>query len=102
MVHELYSKDISSKNVIHAKSALPWQQKRTVLTQEILGVMLNCSEDVPWEIIVKHVEKMLVRLQFSGYTQKFRHEVVNAALNAYDDIDYKVSCGERPRYRPYE
>ena len=102
MVHEFYSKDISSKAVIHAKSALPWQQKRTVLTQEMLRVMLNCSEDVPWEIIVKHVDKMVLRLQFSGYTQKFRHEVVNAALKAYDDIGRKVSCGERPRYRPYE
>ena len=102
MVHEFYSKDISSKAVIHAKSALPWQQKRTVLTQEMLRVMLNCSEDVPWEIIVKHVDKMVLRLQFSGYTQKFRHEVVNAALKAYDEIGRKVSCGERPRYRPYE
>ena len=102
MVHEFYSKDISSKAVVHAKSALPWQQKRTVLTKEVLRVILNCSEDVPWETIVKHVEKMVLRLQFSGYTQKFRHEVVNAALKAYDVIKDKVSRGERPLYRPYE
>ena len=45
---------------------------------------------------------MVLRLQFSGYTQKFRHEVVNAALKAYDVIKDKVSRGERPLYRPYE
>ena len=64
MVNEFYSTDILSKAVIHAKSALPWQQKRTVLTQEILCVVLNCSDHVPWEMIVKHVDKMILRLQF--------------------------------------
>ena len=46
ILHEFYSKDISSKAVIHAKSALSWQQKRTVLTQEMLRVIFICSEDV--------------------------------------------------------
>ena len=102
ILHEFYSKEISSKAVIHAKSALSWQQKRTVLTQEILRVILNCSEDISWEVIVQHVNKMVLRLQFSGYTQKFRYEVVKAALKAYDDIKCKVSSGERPLYRPYD
>ena len=62
--------------------------------------MLNCSEDIPWEIIFKHVDKMVLRLQFSGY--KFHHEVVNAALKAYDDIGHNVSCTEHPCFQPYE
>ena len=36
IMHEFYSKEVSSKNVINAKSAIPWSTKRTVLTQEIL------------------------------------------------------------------
>ena len=60
------------------------------------------SSDVSWEIIVRHVDKIILLLQFLGYTQKFRHKVVNAALKAYDDIGHKVSCRERPHYRPYE
>ena len=43
IVHEFYAKDVSSKSVINAESALSWQQKRTVLTQEMLRVLLNCS-----------------------------------------------------------
>ena len=65
-------------------------------------MILNCSEDVSWEVITQHVNKMVLRLQFSGYTQKFRYEVVKAALKAYDDIKSKVSCGDRPLYRPYD
>ena len=102
ILHEFYSKDIASKAVIHARSALSWKQKRTVLTQEILRVMLNCSEEISWELIVQHINVMVLRMQFSKYTQKFRYEIVNAALKAYDEIKRKVSIGERPLYRPYE
>ena len=34
IVHEFYSKDVSSKAVVNSKSAFSWKQKRTVL---------NCS-----------------------------------------------------------
>jgi len=49
VMHELYSKGISSKSVIHPRSALPFQSKRTIMTQEILRVLLNCSALLPWE-----------------------------------------------------
>ena len=80
--------------MISAKLLLPYQQKRTILSLEILRVMLHYLEDVPWEIIVKHVDKMVSQLKFSDYKQKFRHEVVNTALKAYNDLEQKVSCRE--------
>ena len=39
IIHEFYTKDVSSKSVINAKSAFSWRQKRTVLTQELLRVL---------------------------------------------------------------
>ena len=75
ILHEFYSKDIASKAVIHARSALSWKQKRTVLTQEILRVMLNCSEEISWEVIVQHINVMVLRMQFSKYTQKFLYKI---------------------------
>ena len=44
VMHEFYRKDVSSKAVVDARSALPWNIKRTVLTQEVLRIMLNCFE----------------------------------------------------------
>ena len=41
-------------------------------------------------------------MQYSGYSKKFRHEVVNAALTAYDEIQGKANDGERPLYRLYD
>ena len=102
IVHEFYSKDVSSKAVVNARSALSWKQKRTVLTQEVLRVILNCSSDVPWVDVARHASNMSLRMQFSGYTKKFRHEVVDSALKALDKIRGEAERGERPLYRPYD
>ena len=58
VLDEFYSKDVASKCVINARSALPWSCKRTVLTQEILRIFLNCSRELPWETVVSHVNHM--------------------------------------------
>ena len=74
VLHEFYYKDFSSKSVINARSALPWSCKRTILTQEVLGIFLNCCRGLPWEAIVAHVNHMMLRLQYSGYDRKFREQ----------------------------
>ena len=102
IIHEFYMKDVSSKAVINADSALSLQQKRTILTQETLRVLLNCSPYVFWQDVARHASKMVLRMQFSGFSKKFRYEVVCSALSAYDSIHDKVRRGERPLYRPFE
>ena len=83
MLHEFYCKDVASKSVMNARSPLPWSCKRTILTQEVLKIFLNCSRELPWEAIVAHVNHMMLGLQYSGYDLKFR-EVVRSALAAYN------------------
>ena len=100
ILHEFYQKDISSKAVVNARSSLPWSTKRTVLTQEILRIILRCSPDLPWEQVKNHVEMFMARMQFSGYNKKFRAEVLNSALKAYTEIKRKDIQGEQPLYRP--
>ena len=46
------------------------------------------------------VSDMMLRMQYSGYDQKFRAEVVRSALKAYGAIVAKDACGEEPMYRP--
>ena len=62
---------LSSSGVMKLREAIR-QIKRTVLTQEVLRVMLHCSRLVPWEVVVKHVDEVVLRMQLSGYTKKFR------------------------------
>ena len=76
IMYEFYSKEMASKAVINARSALSWSTKRTVLTQEVLRVLLNCSKLLPWERRVKNVNEMVLRMQYLRYSEKFSCEVV--------------------------
>ncbi|KAL9967386.1 hypothetical protein ACROYT_G025597 [Oculina patagonica] len=102
VLHEFYYKDVSSRSVINARSALAWNCKRTILTQEVLRIFLNCSRELPWETVVAHVNHMMLRLQYSGYDRKFRTEVVRSALTAYNRLIELDASGETPLYRPRE
>ena len=100
VLHKFYSKEVASKSVINATSALSWSWKRTTLTREVLRILLNCSRELPWETTVGHVNHNHdVSLQYSGYDQKFRTEVVLAALKAYKRMIELDASGEQPLYR---
>ena len=99
-MHEYYAKDVSSKAVIDSRSAMPLKDKRTVLTQDILRIILRCSPLLPWEKTVEHIETYMMRLQFSGYEQRFREEVLKSAIHAYENIKSEVEQNKRPLYRP--
>ena len=83
VMHEYYSKAVSSKSVIDEKSAMPFKDRRTVLTQDLLRVILRCSPDLPWSEKKKHIEEYVLRMQFSGYCEKVRKEVEEIILNLF-------------------
>ena len=85
--------------VINARSAIPWRNKRTILTQEVLRILRNCSDQLPWSTICDHVSMFTARMQYSGYSEQFRAEVVRSALHAYDEMKDKDRKGEVPFYR---
>ena len=102
IMHEYYMKSVSSKAVINARSAVPFSMKRTVLTQEALRILLNCSRELPWERVVLFLNDFMARMQFSGYTAEFRYHVLNSAFAAYDRLLKSDQDGRRPLYRPRE
>ena len=102
IMYEYYYKMITSKALIHAKSAMDWKIKRTVITQQIITILKNCSKDLPWERKCHHINDMVKRLQFSGYDKKFRYEVVNSALNAYRIMEENDHNRTKPMYRTKE
>lgn len=102
VMHEFYSKEVASKAVVHQRSALSKQCKRIIMTQEVLRVLLNCSRLLPWEQTVSHVNSMVVRMQYSGYDQQFRYEVVRSAIDAYRRILAMDQQAIRPLYREKE
>ena len=102
VMHEYYSKPVSSKSVIDAKSAMPFKDRRTVLTQDLLRIILRCSPELPWKQTRQHIEEYVLRMQFSGYDETVRREVVRSAIVAHEKIKKKVARKERPLYRTKE
>ena len=102
VMHEYYSKSVSSKAVIDVQSAMPLKNKRTILTQDLLRVIMRCSPNLPWNTKKTHIEEYALRLQFSGYGEKFIKEIVRSAINAFEKIKRRVKKGERPFYRTKE
>ena len=100
IIYEHYEKVIATKMVIHAKSAIPMQVKRTVLTQEMLRILLHCSTDLPWVIVQQHMSKFTLKMQYSGYNQAFRHDVTKSAIDAYRNMRECEAKDIRPLYRP--
>ena len=100
ILYEFYTKEVSSKAVINARSALSEKMKRTVLTQEVLSVLMNTSLPLPWSHVVSKVEEMVLRMQFSGYNKRFRYHVVDSAIKAYKVRQEAERDGERPLHRP--
>ena len=62
IIYEHYEKEIATKRVIHAQSAMPMHVKRTVLTQEMLRILLHCSRDLPWEIVQRHLSNFTMKM----------------------------------------
>ena len=63
-------------------------------------MLRNCSRSLPWKDVCRHVEEFAMRMQFSGYTETYRAQVVRSALKAYDEMVNKDQRGEEPLYRP--
>ena len=100
LLYEHYEKEMATKSVIHSNSALPTSNKRTILTQEVLRIVLHCSNYIPWESVRNHINNFMMKMQYSGYNKAFRYHVVKSALNAYQKIREKAELGIRPINRP--
>ena len=100
ILYEHYEKPMATKAVINAKSAIPTQTKRTVMSQEMLRILLHCSDQLPWDTVCTHLNNFMKKLQYSGYTQPFRYNVMQSAMKAYELIKQKNELGIRPVNRP--
>ena len=102
VMYEYYHKNLASRDVVNARSAVPQHMKRTILTQEVLRIFRNCSWKLPWEDVCKHVQNFCARMQYSGHSQQMRAQVVQSALHAFDRMVQRDESGEVPFHRPKE
>jgi hypothetical protein len=84
--------------VIHVKSAHGERMKQNVLTNEIVRVMRNCSKELKeGEGMAKHVSYYMRRMQYSGYSEQMRYQVLKRAFDVYEGIERKTNRRTRVR-----
>ena len=93
---------MASRMTVHAKSAIQQNQKRNIITQEVIRILKNCSRELPWEVKVKLLEQLSLRLQYSGYDMKFRREVIDSGIKAYRKMVDNDKQGVIPLHRTRE
>ena len=102
ILYEHYRKEVSKKSTVHARSAMGIRQKRSILSQDLLTIMNNCSPLLGETRRKEHVNEYMKRLQFSGYDKEFRFDVYNAARNARQKIVQESTNVTRPLHQPKE
>ena len=101
ITRQFYSKPVATPFTILARSAHPWQTKRSTLTQEGVRRLLNTSSNSSEMIRNTIMEQWDHKMNLSGYDKKFRSSVIKSAVQSYNSKVVIASEGGRPVYRPF-
>ena len=81
ILHSHYVKDVTSRLLIHSRSAHDPKVKFNVCVNEALRIIKNCSEQLEWKECITHLEYFTKRLQYSGYDLQYRYDEIETVKN---------------------
>ena len=85
ILHSHYTKEVSSRQVMHSHSSHGERMKKNVMINEIDRIMRNSSPHLTWnENIIPNVEYYVRRMLYSGYSKLFIYDCLSIALKKYD------------------
>ena len=88
-----------NERVILEDASLPAKQKRTILTQECLRRLRNTKKELGEEVRVKHLNKFMLKIKNSGFSAKYRTQILDSSLAAYEKMLDDDKSGVKPFYR---
>ena len=100
VMYQFYRKPMANPLLITARSAMPSRVKRTALTQQALRILKNTSLDVPEKQRIDLLSDFSSRMRASGYSARYRLEIIESAMNAFDKMKKEQEEGGRPINRP--
>ena len=86
ILHSHYIKDVSSRLVIHSRSAHAPGMKFNVCVNEAIRILKNCSSHIEWEEGKSQLEYFAKRLSFSGYDVQYRYNVLKTACEKFNKM----------------
>ena len=95
-----YRKPMCNSRLILARSALPTKTKMTTAVCEGLRILHNTSSSLGWDFAASELSDLALRLKQSGYSERFRGEVIRSAIIGHERKVERESIGGRPVHRP--
>ena len=90
---------MSSRYTIPVNSAHSWKQKITNLTREAIRRLLNIHRKLPWEEVIRIMNRFSKKMRRSQYSARVRKQVTIAAIAAYRKMRKNEEDGVRSLYR---
>ena len=97
--YEFFEKPTRNPTILLAESAINASSKRTILTQECLRRIRNTKMELGMKVRNEHLNNFMVKMKNSGYSQKYRIQILNSALNAFEKMLEEDRNGTKPLYR---
>ena len=82
-MYMFYRKPQCNKFTMMERSALPDKVKRSTMTNEALRRILCCSPELEEHKKIEVMEEFAKMLRRSGYSEKFRFEVISDAVQGF-------------------
>ena len=96
---EHYEKPTKNPKILMMSSALNSSTKRTILTQECLRRLRNTKFELGESVRNQHLNQFMLKMKNSGYNQKYRIQILDSALKAFNKMRAEHDAGTKPMYR---
>ena len=85
IIHHHFSKPMASLEITHSRSAMSKSAKLSILVQEGIRRIRNCSPTLPWEEPKMLLNKPMVQMLWAEYTTTDRETVVRRILSRIEN-----------------
>ena len=100
-LHSHFRKPMASKLTIQRSSALPHQQKITILSQEIFRILRN-SHPKAGDVWKDDISDYAQRMKNSGWDEETRERVIKQGFTGWIRVISKEHFQDEPRYRHHD
>ena len=81
--HRFYKKQMATRKVVNAKSALPTRAKRSILLEEGSRRLINCSPELEQQDKVVFLNRLSLDMRNSGHCFQFRKTILQRVVAKY-------------------
>ena len=102
IIYKFHKKKMSNPLGIVRDSAMPDKVTRTTWVETGIRRMRNTSRRLPWQEFADTLSELSFEMLLSGFNEKYRLEVIQAAVAGYEKQCARADSGGTPLHWPRE